>query len=388
MKKEEVKGDPDWSDLAGVVKNRDLVFSNLYLEEEFKKRIRQVHLSLLKLEFGSVSSHNLFVRGSFARGDYPCDDIDVFHYGSPEDYQPSQWPHTGATRPVSYDHIPKNELKECFGTSMCMSCASLDCLPITVPDKEVLDTITQTRKEIFSTRKSYYLLFRLLEEKWSNNQKADLSKGYDVLKRYPGSKRTIQRIFWIFQAMVPEYQDIVSPSGLLLKASEDKLIPAEVVLSAISVIKTIKKPNLFDKDNFTEAARQVDQWFHASLEPAALSTISQDIPPTYLQQITLAADHQSSSKSLSEVIDHQQETTPPFGKWLMLSTLSGNPSCPSDGLYNIWRSVLGKVAYRCILQNLLYNPSFPKGKVTLSEVEYDPLLLNYLVRLKKQEIIK
>ncbi len=362
--------DPQWSDFNQILDNKEQVIDRLQLESEIEERIRQITFDVLRSEFKPVPTTNLFVRGSLARGDFPCDDVDVFHYGPTDEYQPNLWPSTGVTRPVNYDHIPKTDLEECFATSACMSCTSLDCRPITHADARVERVISQTRQELFTTRKSYYLLFRLLEERWNGHLEADLYQGYDALKRFPGSKRTTQRIFWILQATIPQYQDFISSKTLFLKAREDGLLSDDVVLSMFTVMKSVKNPRIFNEENFKRAAGTVRCWYHSTLEPRVLSGISSELPDDYLEATFTAFDRQTTPGRLSDIARNHNKITP-SAKWLLTWSLSGNPSCPREELYSLWESLLGKVAYRCVLQNLLYNPSFPRERVSGKEVEYD-----------------
>lgn len=374
---------PEWSNFDEILKTKDWVLESLRGEIESIEPFRLEKLSLLREEFKSVTSKNLFVRGSFARGDFPCDDIDIFHYDKTSEFKPENWPKEGVTRPTTYDHIPKDNLEECFNVSICMSCASLDCVPVTTPDIEVENIISHTKSEIYSTRKYYYLLFRLLEEDWNNNLRINLSGDYDTIKRYPGSKRTVQRIFWILQAIIPEYQNIVSLKPLLFQAFKDGILPIEVYLSTMSVMKAIKDSTVFSKDNYLRVSQITYKWFHSLFRPYIWNLISENIPPIYLRQITLAQDIKTDSSILSSIVENIKEDPPSYTDWLLSSVLSGNSSCSQNDLYSLWNRYVGKISYRCVLQNLLYNKSFPPNRVQESDVEYDVMLLRYFKRITK-----
>ena len=351
--------------------------------------VRNIIIGFVKAECSRTGARNYFLRGSGATGYFPLDDFDVSFYGSSRDYKPQQWPQTIMDRPVSWGHVPREELANCLNTSLRMSASILEAIPITPTDQTIKQIINDAKEIISGEGRFHYLLFRQFEElrlelpwkKWK--QPPD---EYSGRKEMAGGKRTVQRITWSLQTLHPDLSQTVNPSVLLMRAYFKGLVPFEVLSSEFNIMTMIKSDS-YEPSVFNQSTQEIHEWYTGSLMPDINKGLDDNIPPEYLTRIRTAFDPQTQGSDFGGIVKFAVDQDTSYKKWLMLWTMSHNRSCPDEILYNLWKDHLGNPAYRNVLRNLLRNPSFPIRLVSRKETKYDPHLLEcYDSVLKKSAL--
>jgi len=258
-----------------------------------------------------------------------------------------------------------------------MAASVLEAIPITSIDKQVLNSINSAKGTIQGEGKYYYLLFRQFEEQrlelpWKKWQQPP--DEYRGRKEMPGGKRTIQRISWSLQVLYPELSQSFNPNVLLMRAYYEELVPLEIVTNAFRIMRMIKS-DLYEPEAFNQSAQVIHDWYVNTLIPNVNNGLKNNVPPKYLTDIRDAFNPQTPQNEFQEIINNAENQDKSYKQWLLLWVTSHNPSCPKEGLYELWKNYSGRMAYRNMLRNLLRNPSFPISYVSRDETRYDPHLL-------------
>jgi hypothetical protein len=135
------------------------------------------------------------------------------------------------------------------------------------------------------------------------------------------------------------------------------------------------KSDLYEPEAFNQSAQVIHDWYVNTLIPNVNNGLKNNVSPKYLTDIRNAFNPQTPQNDFQEIINNAENQDKSYKQWLLLWATSHNPSCPKEGLYELWKNYSGRMAYRNMLRNLLRNPSFPISYVSRDETRYDPHLL-------------
>ncbi|HVZ58641.1 MAG TPA: hypothetical protein VG935_02715 [Patescibacteria group bacterium] len=346
-------------------------------------RNTQENIDLLKDEFAD-SPDNLFVRGSFARGDRPFGDIDISAYNPGGTYRGGTYPSTFEGIPISYGQLPLEKLEDYFQTCLRGTSSLMETLPIKVVDPLPLDIIERQKAEFIATRIPDYLLFLQVEEKIAREDPGKNEKDiYYYRKREGGSKRSISRMVWTIKGLYPELFAISNTTEALDKIEEQKMIPNEIV-NATRVIANLVSRDFVDPTVWEQNTTLIKEWIDTVLNPCVKRYIGHHIPAGLVNATDIATDPTAGNDELERAFNYAQGEPVAHRQWLAMFALAKNPSLPKELLSAILDQHKGTFSYRNVIRNLLRNPSFPISQIEIGDLSHDP----YAQFLLKQRQIK
>src|SRR3990167_8929940 len=182
------------------------------------------------MDLRSTSLSNAYVRGSGSRGELPFDDIDILVTSPDSKFTTDGLVSEFFGRPIIYTYIPFESFYESLTSDIRSVSWLKEMIPVTHIDDEVAEIVSRAKSEITEEKLSYYLLYRMIEEeKESIYVKRGLWSEYKFLKDFPGSRRTIERIFWMSQVVYPQYGQIANPDKLLYAIMQNGLMSSDVL---------------------------------------------------------------------------------------------------------------------------------------------------------------
>lgn len=328
------------------------------------------NVSRLRVFLSHAQDDNIFVRGSFVRGDAPYGDIDISAYNEGGGYRVTDLPHEFEGVPVSYGFIPLEHLEEYFENCLRGSSSLMETVELTVHDGTPSRIIQDQQKKFLSERTADYLLFLSLEEFVSRQKYEGVENAtYQDMKRKRGSKRTISRMIWAYKALYPQLYAVPGTQGVMAELVDAGVVPASLNESVGKVLTLLKKPGA-NLAEWSDARARVGDWFDGELKPL-ISEQTESLPHVLKTVIDVATDSDSSLKDLTTAADFGLEVFTGYRQWMVLFALCSNPRLNMQSLVDIFSFIKGNYVYRNVIRNLIYNPTFPIEKLSPFDIAED-----------------
>lgn len=313
---------------------------------------------------------NLFVRGSFVRGDAPYGDIDVSAYNIKGGYHAENLSSEFEGIPISYGFIPLEHLDEYFENCIRGSSSLMETIELTVHDLIPSRIIQRQQQKFLTKRRSDYLLFLSLEEAVSKQKYEGLeSKSYQDLKRKRGSKRTISRMIWAYKVIYPQLYSVPGTQGVMEELVNAGIVSQRLQNSVEKVLTALKNPGT-SLDELNDERARVGDWFDGEILPL-IDQETKDLPNVMRVLIDVALDKSSNSRDLITAMDFGLEVFNGYRQWMILFALSSNSKLDKESLVKILYHVRGNFVYRNVIRNLIYNPSFPIRALQQADIAED-----------------
>lgn len=342
------------------------------------------NVARLRRHLSAAQNDNLFVRGSFVRGDAPYGDIDISAYNIRGGYRTEVLPEQFEQIPISYGFIPLEHLEEYFETCLRGSSSLMETVELTVHDSTPSTIIQDQQKKFLTERTADYLLFLSLEETVSRQKYEGIENAtYQDMKRKRGSKRTISRMIWAYKALYPQLYAVPGTQGVMRELVDAGVVPTSLNESVGKVLTLLKNPGS-GLSEWNDARARVGDWFDGEVQPLILKE-AKALPNPLRTIADVATDPTSSRIDLITAADFGLEVFTGYRQWMVLFALAGNSRLDSKSLVDIFSFIKGKYIYRNVIRNLIYNPAFPIEELVPSDIAEDTYAqLAYRKRLHKK----
>jgi len=323
----------------------------------------------------------LFLRGSFARGDSYCNDIDISAYNKTGVIELTNPPTEYNGLKINYGGISLENFEAYFSVCPRAGSSMMEMQPIVLGHSEVAVTYADQLKQYFKNRTPNYLLFLLVEEE-TNGRIADRSCGddYFTLKRQRGGKRTVSRIIWGTKARHFDSFYSLSHSEVLEKMVAHGALPWNVAKSCTFILNNSHQ--LQHKDKLKAHSAQIVRWYYDYYYPVVKSYLLDYLPSDVVVYSIKAARSDTKVADLYHAYELSKSLDGQL-KWILLFALSGNWKLPPSLLVEIWHEFRNNTAHRNIIRNLIANVSTPRDLINPAEFIDNKLMWRaYTIRLR------
>lgn len=333
-------------------------------------RSPEENIAILKEVFKD-SPDNLFVRGSFVRGDLPYDDIDISAYNPRGEYGDKDRPAVFMGIPIVYGGIPLEHLEEYFDTCLRGASSLMETVEIISSDPTPQQIIERQQNKFLQEKLPDYLLFLQTEEEISGRRyDGNRSRAYYDRKRERGSKRTISRMMWTVKSLYPDLYSIRNTKAAMQEAKERGFLPDDVIDDSIRVFELLSR-DLVDPIEWKERTERLQMWTDGVLKPTVKKYVSHHLPADYVELIDTALAPESSMQALETAVNNADSLDVKHRKWTAIFSLSANSTLSSEGLFHIWNEYKDQFVYRNVTRNLLRNSSFPINAISEDDLPDD-----------------
>lgn len=340
-------------------------------QESFNKRIQELR------EFFHGSPDNLFVKGSYVRGDAPYGDIDVMIFNEGKRLLAEQYPEELNGIPISYSTTPLEQLEDYFRICMRSTSGLLETVEIHSNSPEARRIIEEQKIEVIEKRLPDYLLFIYVEEVIDSKKMILSPPGTaPYLKRVPGGKRTASRIFWMEKAMHPELYAFRNTNDLMNRMVEMGYITQDIADDCEDIF-LMTKSSSNNEEKFLQTAKRVEAWFREKVLPKAMSVIQSELEESFVQCIKTAVSGDASSEELDEAYNYATSVLVDHQQWMAMFALAANPNTSPETMEALYERYKGSSINRHIIRNLMTNKSFNMKEVDPESLADYPMTLSY-----------
>jgi hypothetical protein len=343
------------------------------LAQKYSEKRSEVagQIDRLRTLFPNPKGDNLYVRGSFVRGDSPYGDIDVSAYNTGGGYKEKDLPTTFEGTQIAFGFIPLEHLYEYFDGCLRGTSSLRDAVVLNVGEETPLRIFEEQKTKLDTERTHDYLYYLTMEEAITRRRYESAEGGeYEGAKRKAGSKRTISRLVWSYKEIFPELHVIPDTNNTIRELAESGIVSPELP-DYIDIIQRLLKNGDTASDQWDQSRLRIAQWFDGELVPLVQNLTQNVLPRELVQGLEVSVDPQASSSELSWIYEYSSGTLKSYRKWMAMFALSSHAHTEQEVLVEILKLSRGNYTYRNIIRNLVRNEAFPVSALQPSDIETD-----------------
>jgi hypothetical protein len=343
------------------------------LAQKYSEKRSEVagQIDRLRTLFPNPKGDNLYVRGSFVRGDSPYGDIDVSASNTGGGYKEKDLPTTFEGTQIAFGFIPLEHLYEYFDGCLRGTSSLRDAVVLNVGEETPLRIFEEQKTKLDTERTHDYLYYLTMEEAITRRRYESAEGGeYEGAKRKAGSKRTISRLVWSYKEIFPELHVIPDTNNTIRELAESGIVSPELP-DYIDIIQRLLKNGDTASDQWDQSRLRIAQWFDGELVPLVQNLTQNVLPRELVQGLEVSVDPQASSSELSWIYEYSSGTLKSYRKWMAMFALSSHAHTEQEVLVEILKLSRGNYTYRNIIRNLVRNEAFPVSALQPSDIETD-----------------